>query len=96
MVVSLLHKMQVPNNYFTLSLCDSNSCKSNSWRDVHVHIDIDQDDGDHGVMSVTIELMTVLWRWRSKVQDDHGHIMSHILIACDVYLSCILFCLVRR
>ena len=24
--------------------------------------------------------------WRSKAQDDDGHIMSHILIACDVYL----------
>ena len=36
MVVSLLHKMQVPNNCFTLSLYDSNSCKSNSWCDDHV------------------------------------------------------------
>ena len=60
------------------------------------HIDIDQDDGDHGVMPVTMEIMTVLWRWRSKAQDDDGHIMSHILIACDVYLLYILFCLVRR
>ena len=60
------------------------------WR----HIDIDQDDGDHGVMPVTMEIMTMLWRWRSKAQDDDGHIMSHILIACDVYLLCILFCLV--
>ena len=32
------------------------------WR----HIDIDQDDEDHGVVPVTIEIMTVLWRWRSK------------------------------
>ena len=38
----------------------------------------DQDDGDHGVMPVTMEIMTVLWRWRSKAQDDDGHIMSHI------------------
>ena len=79
MVVSLLHKMQVPNNCFTLSLCDSNSCKSNvgettMWQ----HIDIDQDDEDHGVVPVTIEIMTVLWRWRSKAQDHHGHIMTHI------------------
>ena len=58
------------------------------------HIDIDQDDGDHGVMPVMIEIMTVLWRWRSKAQDDHGHIMSHILIAYDVYLLYILFCFV--
>ena len=56
----------------------------------------DKDDGDHGVMPVTIKIMTVLWRWRSKAQDDHGHIMSHILIAYDVYLLYILFCLVRR
>jgi hypothetical protein len=38
----------------------------------------------------------MLWRWRSKAQDDDGHIMSHILIACDVYPLCILFCLERR
>ena len=51
---------------------------------------------DHGVMPVAIEIMTVLWRWISKAQDNHGHIMSHILIAYDVYLLYILFCLVRR
>ena len=45
-----------------------------SWR----HIDGDQDDGDHGVMPVTMEIMPVLWRWRSKAQDDDGHIMSLI------------------
>ena len=95
MVVSLLHKMQAPYNCFTLSLCDSNSCKSNSWRDGR-HIDIDQDDGDHGVMPVTMEIMTMLWRWRSKAQHDDGHIKSHILITCDFYLLCILFCLVRH
>ena len=53
-------------------------------------------DGDQGVKTVTMEIMTVLWRWRSKAQDDDGHIMSHIFIACDVYLLCILFCLVQR
>ena len=53
-----------------------------SWQ----HVDGDQDDGDHGVMPVMMEIMPVLWRWRSKAQDDNGHIMSHILIACDVYL----------
>src|SRR4051812_15517108 len=41
---------------------------------------------------VTMEIMMVLWRWRSKAQDDDGHIMSHILIACE--LLCILFCIV--
>ena len=58
--------------------------------------DIDQDDGDHGVVPVTMDIRTVLWRWRSKAQDDDGHIISHILIAYDVYLLYILFCLVRR
>ena len=43
-------------------------------------------DGDQGVEPVTMEIMMMLWRWRSKAQDDDGHIMSHILIACDVYL----------
>jgi hypothetical protein len=43
-------------------------------------------DGDQGVEPVKMEIMTMLWRWRSKAQDDDGHIMSHILIACDVYL----------
>ena len=33
--------------------------------------------GDKGVKPVTMEIMTVLWRWRSKAQDDDGHIMSH-------------------
>ena len=33
-------------------------------------------------------------RWRSQAQDDDGHIISLILIACDVYPLCILFCLV--
>ena len=37
-----------------------------------------QDDGDHGVKPVTMEIMPVLWRWRSKARDDNGHIMSHI------------------
>ena len=53
-------------------------------------------DGDQGVEAVTMEIMTMLWIWRSKAQDDDGHIMSHILIACDVYPLCILFCLERR
>ena len=53
-------------------------------------------DGDQGVAPVTMVIMTVLRRWRSQAQDDDGHIISLILIACDVYLLCILFCLVRR
>ena len=35
-------------------------------------------------------------RWRSKAQDANVHIISHILIACDVYSLCILFSLERR
>ena len=33
MVVALLYEMQAPCNCFTLSLCVSDSCRSNSWRD---------------------------------------------------------------
>ena len=55
-----------------------------------------RNDGDQGVEPVMMEIMRMLWRWRSKAQDDDGHIMSYILIACDAYLLCILFCLVRR
>ena len=40
-------------------------------------------DGDQGVKTVTMEIMTMRWRWRSKAQ-DYGHIMSRILITCDV------------
>ena len=52
--------------------------------------------GDQGVKPVTMEIMTVLWRWRSKAQDDDGHIMSDILIACDAYHVLHLICLERR
>ena len=91
MVVALVYEMQLPCNCFALSLNGGDSRSSNSWQD-----DNDANDGDQGVKPVTMEITMVLWRWRSKAQDDDGHIMSHILIACDVYLLCILFCLVRR
>ena len=43
------------------------------------------EDGDHdGALEIEI-----------KTQDDDGHTISLILIACDVYILCILFCLVR-
>ena len=87
MVVSLLYEMQMPCNCFSLSLCISDSCRSNSWRDDH--------DATMEI-KVAMEIMMMLWRWRSKAQDDYGHVMSHILIACDVYLLCILFCLVQQ
>ena len=40
------------------------------------------DDGDHDGAS----------EMESQAQDDDGHIISLILIACDVYLLCILSC----
>ena len=47
-------------------------------------------DGDHdGASEMEITSM-VLRRWRSQAQDDDGHIISLILIACDVNLLCIL------
>src|SRR3954464_1444941 len=49
-------------------------------------------DGDQGVAPVTMVIMMVLRRWRSQAQDDDGHIISLILIACDFYLLCILSC----
>ena len=63
------------------------------WR----HIDIDQDDGDHGVMPVTMVIMTVLRRWRSQAQDNDGHIISQhalqkqvrrpLLCCCKFYVA---------
>ena len=81
MVVALLYAMQSPYNCFTLSLSGSDSRKSNKLARRQRYY-----DGDQGVEPVTMEIMTLLWRWRSKAQDIDGHIMSHILIACDVYL----------
>ena len=89
-IVTLMYEMQSPCNFFTLSLSGSHSHRSNSWRDDKHYY------GDQGVKPVTMEIMMVLWRWRSKAQDDDGHIMPHILIARDVYILCILFGLVQR
>ena len=79
MVVALLYEMQTPCNCFTLSLSGSDSRRSNRWRN----------DNDATmkikVLPVTIVITTVLRRWRSQAQDDDGHIISLILIACDVY-----------
>ena len=88
MVVALLYEMQTPCNCFTLSLSGSDSRRSNSWRDSN---DASY-DRDQGIAPVTMVIMTVLQRWRSQAQDDDGHIISLILIACDVYLLCILSC----
>ena len=37
------------------------------------------------ILGKALYIMTVLQRWRSQAQDDDGHIISLILIACDVY-----------
>ena len=73
MVVALLYEMQSPSNCFTLSLSGSDSRRSNSWRD-------DNDASMEIKVSkpVMMVIMTVLWRWRSKAQDDDGHIISLI------------------
>ena len=92
MVVALLYEMQSPCNYFTLSLSGSDSRRSNSWRD-----DNDASMGDQGVKTVTMVIMTVLWRWRSKAQDDDDHITSQhalqkqvrrpLLCCCKFYVA---------
>ena len=84
MVVALLYEMQTPCNCFTLSLSGSDSRRSNRWRKRQRCYDEDQ-----GVM-----ITMVLRRWRSQAQDDDGHIISLILIACDVNPLCILSCFV--
>ena len=87
MVVSLLYAMQSPCNCFTLSLSGSDSRRSNRWRKRQRCY-----DGDQGVTPVMMVITTMLQRWRSQAQDDDGHIISLLLIACDVYLLCILSC----
>ena len=87
MVVALLYEIQALCNCFTLSLSGSDS--RGSIRLVRRQRCY---DGDQGVAPVTMVIMTVLRRWRSQAQDDDGHIISLILIACDVYLLCILSC----
>ena len=87
MVVALLYEMQTPCNCFTLSLSGSDSRRSNRWRKRQRCY-----DGDQGVVPVTMVITTVLRRWISQAQDDDGHIISLILIACDVYPLCILSC----
>ena len=87
MVVALLYEMQTPCNCFTLSLSGSDSRISNRWRN-----DNDATMEDQGVAPVTMVITMVLRRWRSQAQDDDGHIISLILITCDVYPLCILSC----
>ena len=60
MVVALLYEMQTPCNCFTLSLCVSDSCRSNSWRDdndatMEIRVSAG-DDGDHdGALEMEIK-----------------------------------------
>ena len=49
MVVALMYEMQLPCNFFTLSLSGSDSHSSNSWRD--------NNDGDHDDASM-MEIMS--------------------------------------
>ena len=87
MVVALLYAMQSPCNCFTLSLSGSDSRKRNKLARRQRYY-----DGDQGVAPMTMVIMTVLRRWRSQAQDDDSHIISLILIACDVNLLYILSC----
>ena len=73
MVVALLYAMQSPCNCFTLSLNGTDSHKSNKLGRLQRYY-----GGDQGVAPVTMVIMMVLWRWRSKAQDDDGHIISLI------------------
>ena len=87
MVVALLYEMQSPCNSFTLSLSGSDSRGSiRLARRQRCY------DDDQSVALVMMVIMTMLRRWRSQAQDDDGHIISLILIACDVHLLCILSC----
>ena len=80
MVVVLLYAMQSRCNALLLSLSGSDSRSS-------IYLARRQRcyDGDQGVTPVTMVITMVLRRWRSQAQDDDGHIISLILIACDVY-----------
>ena len=84
MVVALLYAMQSPCNVLLSG--------SDSRRSIRLARRQRCYDGDQGVAPLTMVIMTVLRRWRSQAQDDDGHIISLILIACDVYLLCILSC----
>ena len=83
MVVALLYEMQSSCNSFTLSLSGSDSRKSNKLARRQRYY-----DGDQGVEPVTMEIMMMLWRWRSKARDDDGHIMSHILMHKKINITC--------
>ena len=64
MVVALLYAMQSPYD------------DGDSLRSIRLARRQRCYDGDQGVTPVTMVIMTVLRRWRSKAQDDIGHITS--------------------
>ena len=75
MVVSLLHKMQAPNNCFTLSLSGSDSRRSNSWRD----------DND-ATMEIKVPSQRRWWSWRCFGDGDQRHKMT-MAISYHIYHS---------
>ena len=79
MVVALLYEMQSPCNWFTLSLCVSNICRSNSW----------QDDNN-----ATMEIkLSSRWRWRSWRCFGDGDQRNKIMMEYHVtYFDC-MWCL---
>ena len=83
MVVALLYEMQSPCNSFTLSLSGSDSRKSNKLARRQRYY-----DGDQGVEPVTMVIMMVLQRWKSRARcfgvGDHKHKMM-MAISYHVY-----------
>ena len=47
---------------------------------VEAIVDETTPDATMEIGPVTMEIMPMLWRWRSKAQDDDGHIMSRIFV----------------
>ena len=79
MVVALLYEMQTPCNCFTLSLCVSHSCRSNSWRDDH---------------DATMEIkVSSRWRWRSWRCFDDGDQKQKMMMAisCHIFWLHVMF-----
>ena len=84
-----------PCNCFSLSLCVSNSCRSNSWRR--------QPRDDTMIEIMMMEIMASCrwqrWSWCPEDGDQRSMmilaISCHYLIACDVYLVLHLICLER-
>ena len=79
MVVPLLYELQTPCNCFTLSLCISDSCRINSWRDNH---------------DATMEIkVSNQWRWgswRCFGDGDQKHKML-MVISCHIFWLHVMF-----